>query len=176
MAHQLHAITSAVIERAGVHDMMYPACPRCQASLQSALQQLSSDRRGVVCAACETATARHAVPFRYRLKLQVLFGSTVCDAMLFDEPAESLLGVSASRLRKLQSEYPSLLDVMEDLLLGLRVSFTYRSPESRASSAKYNRDLKILSIQPLTPSLLPRPLARLALAYLSGQHEPHQDD
>ncbi|GLD92856.1 hypothetical protein PINS_up001435 [Pythium insidiosum] len=63
---------------------------------------------------------------------------------------------------------------MEDLLIGLRVSFTYCAADRRQSSAKYNRDLKVLSIQPLTPSLLSQPLVRIALAFLCDHHNQQQ--
>jgi hypothetical protein len=149
----------------------YAACPRCMTSLTAALQQLPLDRIGVSCPACGTAVKTDAVPYKYRLKLTLLMDTDVRDAMLFDEPAEAFLGASASALRKLLHQHPTLPSLLEELLLGLHISFTYQPAANRGtSSSKYRRDLKVLSIQPLARELLPKPPVSLAMTYLTQEH------
>ncbi|KAK1935128.1 hypothetical protein P3T76_010894 [Phytophthora citrophthora] len=107
------------------------------------------------------------LPFKYRLKLQLLYESTVADAVLFDEVAEALLGVPASKIQnELLPKYPNLPHVLEELLVGLRVSFSF---QRQAPKLNFTRDLKIISIEPLIPQLQPEPAARFAINLLQ-QH------
>lgn len=55
--------------------------------------------------------------------------------MLFDEVAELLLGVSACRLRsEILPKHPSLPQVLEELLVGLRVSFSFQRPAPKRTA------------------------------------------
>lgn len=55
--------------------------------------------------------------------------------MLFDEVAESLLGVSASSMKHdLLLKYPTLPQVLEELLVGLHVSFSFQRPAPKRNS------------------------------------------
>jgi hypothetical protein len=68
-------------------------------------------------------------------QLQVLYGMTVADVMLFDEVAESLLGVPASQMKsELLGKYPSLPQLLDELLVGLRVSFSFLRPAPKRSA------------------------------------------
>ena len=55
--------------------------------------------------------------------------------MMFDEVTESLLGVPAWRMkRELLPKYPNLPIVLEQLLVGLRVSFSYQQPPPKRNA------------------------------------------
>ncbi|GAB9473920.1 Replication factor A, C-terminal [Globisporangium polare] len=170
-------VPSAVVERAFVHNMVYAACPKCSASLQAQMQAqangggvtLSSaiTRAAAVlpanvieCTTCGTWTRVAAVQYKFRLKIRVAYGASVVDAMLFDEIAQEFIGANATRLQTIQLQYPSLPWLLEELLVGLRVSFRCQRPQDRASSTggapTYTKDLKIVKIAPLANVLLPK--------------------
>uniref|UniRef100_M4BGE4 Uncharacterized protein n=1 Tax=Hyaloperonospora arabidopsidis (strain Emoy2) TaxID=559515 RepID=M4BGE4_HYAAE len=104
------------------------------------LQLTSSGRPGtellrVECSSCSRISTRDELQFKYRLKLQLQFGVTIADAMMFDEVTESLLGVPAWRMkRELLPKYPNLPIVLEQLLVGLRVSFSYQQPPPKRNA------------------------------------------
>lgn len=126
----------------------------------------------VQCSSCRAFSRVDQLPFKYRLKLHLLYGSTVADAVLFDEVATALLGVPASKMQsEILSKYPNLPHVLDELLVGLRVSFTFQhqAPKRNANHAQFTRDLKITSIEPLIPQLLPEPAVTFAIKILQ-QH------
>ncbi|KAG3109929.1 hypothetical protein PI124_g11079 [Phytophthora idaei] len=163
-------VPSGVIEKASLHDMIYAACPRCFTSMNGQLTpNAGMEELRVQCASCSTFSQLDQVQFKYRLELQLLYGSTVADAMLFDEAAESLLGVPASEMKsELLPKYPSLPQVLEELLVGLHVSFSFQrpAPKRNAKHVQFMRDLKVAKMEPLIPQLLPEPAAKLAVNLL----------
>ncbi|KAG6578067.1 Replication factor A, C-terminal [Phytophthora cinnamomi] len=173
-------VPSGVIEKASLHDMIYAACPRCFTSMNSHLTTgggAGTESLRVQCSSCSAFCRLDELQFKYRLKIQVVYGSTVADAMLFDEVAESLLGVPASRLKsEMLPKHPSLPQVLEELLVGLRVSFSFQrpAPKRTAKQVQFTRDLKIVKLAPLLPQLLPEPAAIFAVNLLqqrsSGDH------
>ncbi|CAI5724921.1 unnamed protein product [Hyaloperonospora brassicae] len=165
-------VPSGVIEKAALHDMIYAACPQCFTSMTL---QMGSRKRPdfellqVRCSSCGRMSRRDELQFKYRLKLQLQYGSTIADAIMFDEATEALLGVPAWRMkRELLWKYPALPQVLEQLVVGLRVSFSFQQPPPKrnAKQGHFTRDLKIIQIEPLIPQLLPKPAAILALKLL----------
>ncbi|KAI9922698.1 hypothetical protein PsorP6_000687 [Peronosclerospora sorghi] len=191
-------IPSGVIEKAFVHDMIYPACPKCFTSMASQLSTHGREESQLVqvqCLSCGVSSRVHDLKFKYRMKLQLICGSTVTDAMLFDEVAESLLGVSALQLKcEILPKFPNVLHVLEEVLLGLRVSFSFhhQSPKRNVQRleltvrcsyrthlgkiiwlsslafrmALSQRDLKVVHIAPVIPQQLPEPAATYAIKLL----------
>ncbi|TDH73384.1 hypothetical protein CCR75_006401 [Bremia lactucae] len=167
-------VPSGVIEKAFLNDMIYVACPRCFTSVNGQLACNAGTDLRVQCASCQTFMTPKQVLYKYRLKLQLLYESTVADAMLFDEVAEALLGVSAMTMKNdLLLKYPDLHLVLKELLVGLHVSFSFQRPLPKRNSkhAHLTRDLKITKIEPLVPQLLPEPAATLAIKLLRQQQE-----
>ncbi|CAH0488187.1 unnamed protein product [Peronospora farinosa] len=165
-------VPSGVIEKASLHDMIYVACPKCFTSMTSKL--VSNERSGielvqVQCSSCRTITCLDELQVKYRLKLQLLYGSTIVDGILFDEAVESFLGVSAFKMKKdIIPMYPNISQLLEELLLGLRVSFYLQrpAPKRNAHDVQFVRDLKITQIKPLMPQLLPEPAVLFAIKLL----------
>ncbi|KAL4161449.1 hypothetical protein PRNP1_002003 [Phytophthora ramorum] len=64
--------------------------------------------------------------------------------------------------------YPNLPRLLEELLVGLHVSFSFQrsAPKRNAKQDKLTRDLKITKMEPLLPRLLPEPAATLAINLL----------
>ncbi|KAL3666037.1 hypothetical protein V7S43_008830 [Phytophthora oleae] len=155
----------------------YAACPRCFTSMSARLTPSAGVNQRVQCSSCSAFSRVVQLPFKYRLKLQLLYGSTVADAVLFDEVAEALLGVPASKMQsEILPKYPNLPHVLEELLVGLRVSFSFQrqAPKRNTNYAQFTRDLKITSIEPLIPQLLPEPAATFAIKLLQ-QHSSGGD-
>ena len=54
---------------------------------------------------------------------------------MFDEATEALLGVPACRMkRELLLKYPALPQVLEQLVVGLRVSFSFQQPPPKRNA------------------------------------------
>ncbi|CEG46224.1 Replication factor A, C-terminal [Plasmopara halstedii] len=156
-------VPGGVITKASLDDMIYTACPRCYISMKDQFVSNTGMELPVHCASCGLTCSQNQLQFKYRLQLRLVSGSKVVDAMLFDEVAEALLGVSALNMKSnLLFKYPTLPQVLKELLVGLHVSFSFQRPAPKKSK-HFQRDLKITKIEPLIPQLLPEPAAKLAI-------------
>ncbi|CAH0480397.1 unnamed protein product [Peronospora belbahrii] len=175
-------VPSGVIEKASLYDMIYAACPKCFTSMTSKLTS-NDGRVGIEplrlqCSSCSTISHFDELQFKYRLKLQLVYGSTVADAMLFDEVAQSLLGIPALKMKKeILPMYPHIPQILEELLVGLRVSFYFQrpAPKRNAKEVQFVRDLKIIKIEPLIPQLLPTSIVDFAIFDLLQQRFNDKD-
>jgi hypothetical protein len=108
------------------------------------------------------------------MQITISYDFQIEQAILFDEVAEKFLGCPATQMKKLCLRYEELSYILEDLLVGLRVSLVCQKGQDRKQNGfnqvYYKKDMKILNISPLSSVLLPRSPMSLAMELLTKQH------